>query len=65
MNYQDIIAIIIVTIAVLYTIYATIKSIRKKSNKICDDDACCGCSVKKELNNLPKVKEFQQQNCKH
>jgi hypothetical protein len=51
---QNIIVILIVASAIIYTIYATVRSLTKKKN----DSACGGCSgcdIKKELlKNHPK-----------
>lgn len=53
---QEYIALGIVLIVAAYTLYRIIKTISKKQRTVCDDDACCGCSIKKELLNLPAVK---------
>ena len=44
---QEIIVIAIVTLAVAYTIFSVIRSLRKKKAGPCGD--CSGCEVKKEF----------------
>lgn len=44
---QDIIVLSIVFLAAVYTVWSTVKSLRKKSSGGCGDD--CGCSAKTDI----------------
>lgn len=44
---QTLLVLIIVALAIVYTVYAVIKNIRKKDTSPCGD--CNGCDIKKEI----------------
>lgn len=44
---QNIIVLIIIVFAIIYSVYAVLKNIRKKDTSPCGD--CNGCDVKKEI----------------
>jgi hypothetical protein len=44
---QEIIVIAIITVAVAYTVFSVVRSLRKKNSGPCGD--CTGCEVKKEF----------------
>ncbi|MBP1663026.1 MAG: hypothetical protein H6Q19_166 [Bacteroidetes bacterium] len=44
---QFILVLIIVALAIVYTVYALVKSLRKKDASPCGD--CNGCDLKKEI----------------
>ncbi len=44
---QNIIVLIIIVLAIVYSIYAVVKNIRKKDTSPCGD--CNGCDIKKEI----------------
>jgi len=59
---QDIIVILIITVAVAYTLYSVVKSLRSKSTSNCDD--CIGCDIKHEiLKNYEKSKQKEPFHC--
>ena len=51
---QIIIVLAIIVFAILYTIYAVVKSIRKKNSSACGD--CNGCGVKDQINRNKSAK---------
>lgn len=61
---QNIIVLTIVFIAVIYSIWSIIKSLRTKSSGGCGDD--CGCSAKTDIKKaiLNKQKEIELKNLK-
>ena len=44
---QNIIVLIIIVLAIGYSVYAVVKNIRKKDSSPCGD--CNGCDIKKEI----------------
>lgn len=44
---QNIIVLIIILLAIGYSVYAVVKNIRKKDSSPCGD--CNGCDIKKEI----------------
>ena len=44
---QLILVLIIVALAIVYTVYSVVKSVRKKDTSPCGD--CNGCDLKKEI----------------
>ena len=44
---QNIIVLIIIVLAIGYSVYAVVKNIRKKDSSPCGD--CYGCGIKKEI----------------
>ncbi len=44
---QNIIVLIIIVLAIGYSVYAVVKNIRKKDSSPCGD--CDGCDIKKEI----------------
>ncbi len=45
--FQNIIVLIIIAMAIGYSVYAVVKNIRKKDSSPCGD--CNGCDIKKEI----------------
>lgn len=44
---QNIIVLIIIVLAIAYSVYAVVKNIRKKDSSACGD--CNGCDIKREI----------------
>ena len=47
---QNIIVLIIIVLAIGYSVYAVVKNIRKKDSSPCGD--CNGCDIKKEITKI-------------
>ena len=52
---QNILVLIIIAFVVVYSVYAVVKSIRKKDTSPCGD--CNGCDIKKEITKNLKQKQ--------
>lgn len=60
--FQDIIVLLIITAAIGYTLYSTVRSLTRKNRNVCD--GCAGCEVRQEvLKNIKTRKQAEEFTC--